>query len=214
MRRAHDLLASHGVVALSLAEPGLPEPDVIASTARETAVTKACTVASLTGLPAFKEEQFFSIDALDGRYRDCLPARSFPRALTKTHVEQLRQYLQRYHWLSYEPKLPADPVDGLVQMLNEPLEHLACYGSDDRNASLSCAICLAWPDNEHRVVECHLDGQLTWDRRGNDPSGIEGYFIPDPDGLAATLAEMEPEARHATEPRTYAYAEFSRRLRA
>jgi XTP/dITP diphosphohydrolase len=61
-----DLLAPHGVDAVSAGELGLPEPDETGSTFAENARIKARAAPEATGLPAFADDSGLCVDALGG----------------------------------------------------------------------------------------------------------------------------------------------------
>jgi XTP/dITP diphosphohydrolase len=61
-----DLLAPHGVDAVSAGELGLPEPDETGSTFAENARIKARAATEATGLPAFADDSGLCVDALGG----------------------------------------------------------------------------------------------------------------------------------------------------
>jgi XTP/dITP diphosphohydrolase len=61
-----DLLAPHGVEAVSAGELGLPEPEETGSTFIENARIKARAATQATGLPAFADDSGLAVDALGG----------------------------------------------------------------------------------------------------------------------------------------------------
>ncbi len=213
VQRAEALFAHFGIGVASLSEPGLPEPSVSSRSPRDTATTKAGIVASLTDLPAFREERHFSIDELDGRFGPDLPLRSFPEEITAAHVTQVYDHLIENEWLKSGLPRPREGFEGFFDMIDEVLRNMGCFGPDDREASLTSSISLVWPDYEHLVVEARLEGQLARAPGQNNESGIESYFAPTnhfvPSGDVPTLAEMEPEARRAILPSAQVYEAMS-----
>jgi XTP/dITP diphosphohydrolase len=61
-----DLLAPHGIEAVSAGELGLPEPDETGATFAANAQIKARAAADATGLPAFADDSGLCVDALGG----------------------------------------------------------------------------------------------------------------------------------------------------
>jgi len=61
-----ELLAPHGVEAISAGELGLGEPDETGDTFRANAVIKAVAAARAAQLPAFADDSGLVVDALDG----------------------------------------------------------------------------------------------------------------------------------------------------
>lgn len=77
-------------------------------------------------------------------------------------------------------------------------------GHDDRRAHFVCALTLAWPDGHCETFEGRVDGTLVWPPRGERGFGYDPVFQPE--GHAATFAEMEPAAKHAMSHRARAFA--------
>src|SRR6188508_2954017 len=61
-----ELLAPHGVEAVSAGELGLDEPEETGATFRANAAIKAISAAKAAGLPAFADDSGLVVDALDG----------------------------------------------------------------------------------------------------------------------------------------------------
>src|SRR5215472_1685231 len=61
-----ELLAPHGVEAVSAGELGLAEPDETGDTFQANARIKAIAAANVTGLPAFADDSGLAVNALDG----------------------------------------------------------------------------------------------------------------------------------------------------
>src|SRR5438270_11716742 len=61
-----DLLAPHGVEAVSAGDFGLDEPEETGSTFRANAAIKAIAAAKAARLPAFADDSGLVVDALDG----------------------------------------------------------------------------------------------------------------------------------------------------
>ena len=61
-----ELLAPHGVEAVSAGELGLGEPEETGDSFRANAAIKAIAAAQASGLPAFADDSGLVVDALDG----------------------------------------------------------------------------------------------------------------------------------------------------
>ena len=61
-----ELLAPHGVEAVSAGEVGLPEPEETGNDFRSNAAIKAIAAAKATNLPSFADDSGIVVDTLDG----------------------------------------------------------------------------------------------------------------------------------------------------
>src|SRR5882757_2260616 len=125
-----ELLAPHGVEAISAGELGLDEPEETGDTFRANAAIKAIAAAKATGLPSFADDSGLVVDALDGApgiysARWAGPAKDFMVAMTR--VERL-------------------------------LQERGAKTPDKRKAHFVSALCVAWPDNHLAEVEARVDG--------------------------------------------------------
>jgi XTP/dITP diphosphohydrolase len=66
LRELRELLAPHGVAAVSAAELGLAEPEETGASFRVNARIKAQAAAAASGLPAFADDSGLAVEALDG----------------------------------------------------------------------------------------------------------------------------------------------------
>jgi XTP/dITP diphosphohydrolase len=87
-----ELLAPHGVGAVSAGELGLPEPDETAPDFVGNARLKALAAAAATGLPALADDSGFCVAALGGApgiysARWAGPAKDFAAAMQRVHFE-------------------------------------------------------------------------------------------------------------------------------
>src|SRR6201991_4487643 len=83
-----ELLAPHGVEAVSAGELGLDEPEETGDTFRANAAIKAIAAANATGLAAFADDSGIVVDALDGApglysARWAGPKKDFMAAMTR-----------------------------------------------------------------------------------------------------------------------------------
>src|SRR5579862_7608239 len=91
-----ELLAPHGIEAVSAGELGLGEPDETGDTFAANARIKAIAAAKAARLPAFADDSGLVVDALDGApgifsARWAGPQKDFAGAMAKVHAELLRR---------------------------------------------------------------------------------------------------------------------------
>ena len=165
-----ELLAPHGVEAVSAGELGLDEPAETGETFQANAAIKAIAAAKASGLPAFADDSGLVVDALDGApglhsARWAGPNKDFMAAMTR--VERL-------------------------------LQERVATSSDKRSAHFVSALCVAWPDGHLEEVEARVDGTLVWPPRGTEGFGYDPAFQPD--GHARTFGEMTAIEKHGLPP--------------
>jgi XTP/dITP diphosphohydrolase len=165
-----ELLAPHGVEAISAGELGLGEPDETGDTFVANAKIKAVAAAEAAQLPAFADDSGLVVDALDGApgifsARWAGPNKDFGAAMTR--IERLLQ--------ERGAKLPAQ-----------------------RSAHFVSALCVAWPDGHIEEVEARADGTLVWPPRGSAGFGYDPMFKPD--GHTRTFGEMTSLEKHGLPP--------------
>jgi XTP/dITP diphosphohydrolase len=165
-----DLLAPHGVEAVSAGELGLSEPDETGSDFRSNAAIKAIAAAKATKLPAFADDSGIVVEALDGApgihsARWAGPNKDFTAAMTR--IERL-------------------------------LQERGATAPDKRKAHFVSALCVAWPDDHLEEVEARVDGTLVWPPRGTAGFGYDPMFLPE--GHTRTFGEMESIEKHGLPP--------------
>src|SRR5712691_10777514 len=146
-----ELLAPHGVEAVSAAELGLGEPHETGETFRANAKIKAVAAAKSAQLPALADDSGLVVDALDGApgilsARWAGPNKDFMVAMTR--IERL-------------------------------LRERGATTPAQRRAHFVSALCVAWPDNHLEEVEARADGTLVWPPRGTSGFGYDPMFMPD-----------------------------------
>jgi XTP/dITP diphosphohydrolase len=104
LREIAALLAPHGVIAVSAADLGLPEPEETAPDFAGNAALKARTAAQASGLPALADDSGFSLAALGGdpgvlSARWAGPGKDFGAAMLRVH-EELGDNPDRRAWFS------------------------------------------------------------------------------------------------------------------
>jgi XTP/dITP diphosphohydrolase len=165
-----DLLAPHGVEAVSAGELGLGEPHETGKTFEANARIKAIAAAQAAGLPAFADDSGLVVDALDGApgiysARWAGPTKDFNEAMAR--IERL-------------------------------LQERGAIAPGKRGAHFVSALCVAWPDDHLEEVEARADGQLVWPPRGTAGFGYDPMFMPD--GFDRTFGEMTSIEKHGMPP--------------
>ncbi|MCP3474519.1 RdgB/HAM1 family non-canonical purine NTP pyrophosphatase [Bradyrhizobium sp. CCGUVB1N3] len=165
-----ELLAPHGVEAVSAGELGLDEPEETGSDFRSNAAIKAIAAAKAMKLPAFADDSGIVVDALDGApgiysARWAGPKKDFAAAMAQ--IERL-------------------------------LQERGATAPDRRRAHFVSALCVAWPDDHLEEVEARVDGTLVWPPRGTAGFGYDPMFLPE--GHARTFGEMESIEKHGLPP--------------
>jgi XTP/dITP diphosphohydrolase len=165
-----ELLAPHGVEAISAADLGLGEPDETGDSFRANARIKAVAAAQAAQLPAFADDSGLVVDALDGApgifsARWAGAAKDFDAAMTR--IERL-------------------------------LQERGATTPPQRKAHFVSALCVAWPDDHLEEVEARADGTLVWPPRGTAGFGYDPAFLPD--GYGRTFGEMTSIEKHGLPP--------------
>jgi XTP/dITP diphosphohydrolase len=165
-----ELLAPHGIEAISAGELGLCEPEETGKTFDANAQIKAVAAAQAAQLPAFADDSGLVVDALDGApgiysARWAGPTKDFTAAMTR--IERLLQ--------ERGATLPAQ-----------------------RKAHFVSALCVAWPDHHLEQVEARADGTLVWPPRGTAGFGYDPMFLPD--GHTRTFGEITSVEKHGLPP--------------
>jgi XTP/dITP diphosphohydrolase len=165
-----ELLAPHGVEAVSAGELGLDEPEETGDSFAANARIKAIAAARATQLPAFADDSGLAVDALDGApgifsARWAGPAKDFTAAMTR--IERL-------------------------------LAERGATAPAQRKAQFVSALCVACPDDHLEEVEARAEGTLVWPPRGGAGFGYDPMFMPD--GHIRTFGEMTSVEKHGLPP--------------
>ncbi|GLH77625.1 non-canonical purine NTP pyrophosphatase [Bradyrhizobium sp. SSBR45G] len=165
-----ELLAPHGIEAVSAGELGLGEPEETGDTFEANARIKAVAAAEAAQLPAFADDSGIVVHALDGApgiysARWAGPGKDFSAAMTR--IERL-------------------------------LQERGAVRADKRTAHFVSALCVAWPDGHVEEVEARVDGTLVWPPRGTAGFGYDPMFLPD--GHDRTFGEMTSIEKHGLPP--------------
>lgn len=147
--------------------PDAPEVVEDGSTFAANAALKAVALAEFTGLPAIADDSGLCVDALNG-----MPGIFSAR------------------WSGRQ----GDPGRDLAN-LELVLAQTADVPDSRRGASFHCAVALALPDGQVRVVEGRVDGRLIREPRGQQGFGYDPIFIAD--GSDRTTAQLAPAEKDA-----------------
>jgi XTP/dITP diphosphohydrolase len=165
-----ELLAPHGVEAVSAGELGLGEPEETGDSFAANARIKAIAAAQATQLPAFADDSGLAVDALDGApgifsARWAGSGKDFGAAMTR--IERV-------------------------------LAERGATTPAQRKAQFVSALCVAWPDDHLEEVEARAEGTLVWPPRGSAGFGYDPMFMPD--GHIRTFGEMTSIEKHGLPP--------------
>ncbi|WP_460449895.1 RdgB/HAM1 family non-canonical purine NTP pyrophosphatase [Alsobacter sp. SYSU BS001988] len=170
LREMQELLAPHGLTAVSAGELGLPEPDETGATFAENARIKALAAARAADLPAMADDSGICVAALDGA-----PG------------------IYSARWGG-----PEKDFGQAMQKVEAGLRERDAFEPDQRHAWFISALCVAWPDGHTEDFEGRVDGALVWPPRGDAGFGYDPMFLPD--GHARTFGEMSAEEKHGLPP--------------
>jgi len=165
-----ELLAPHGVEAVSATELGLAEPEETGDGFAANARIKAVAASIAAQLPAFADDSGLAVDALDGA-----PG------------------IYSARWAGENKDFGA--AMALIERLLQ--ERGATQGSQ-RGAHFVSALCVAWPDAHLEQVEARVDGTLVWPPRGTAGFGYDPMFLPN--GHNRTFGEMTSIEKHGLPP--------------
>jgi XTP/dITP diphosphohydrolase len=165
-----ELLAPHGITAISAGDLNLAEPEESGGSFAANAKIKAAAAASAAKLPAFADDSGLVVEALDGApgiysARWAGPMKDFNAAMSR--IERLLA----------------------ERGASEPAK---------RKAHFVSALCVAWPDGHCEEVEARVDGALVWPPRGVAGFGYDPMFLPD--GHERTFGEMTSIEKHGLPP--------------
>jgi len=165
-----ELLAPHGVKAVSAGELGLAEPDETGKTFQANARLKAVAGARASQLPSFADDSGIVVDALGGA-----PG------------------IYSARWAG-----PAKDFSAAMAQIERLLQERGATTADRRKAHFVSALCVAWPDGHVEEVEARVDGTLVWPPRGTQGFGYDPMFKPD--GFDRTFGEMASVEKHGMPP--------------
>lgn len=105
----------------------------------------------------------------------------------------------------YSARWAGEPRDFYAAM-TEVERQLVATGSSDRSARFICVLALVLPDGTEQVFEGEIRGNLVSLPRGTNGFGYDPIFVPE--GKELTFGEMEPQAKHDMNHRSFAFAKF------
>src|SRR4051812_17447129 len=166
-----ELLALHGVEAVSASELNLPEPEETGTTFAANARLKAQAAAQASGLPAFADDSGLVVDALDG-------APGIYSARWAGEQKDFRRAMEK---------------------VEAGLRERDAFTPERRKAQFVSVLAVAWPDARVEAFEGKVDGTHVWPPRGDKGFGYDPMFLPD--GFDLTFGEMTPEQKHGLPPK-------------
>ena len=164
-----ELLAPHGIEAVSAGDLELDEPEETGKTFMANARIKAIAAAKAAGLPAFADDSGLVVDALDGA-----PG------------------IYSARWAG-----PNKDFNDAMSRIERLLQERGATMPDKRGAHFVSALCVAWPDDHLEEVEARVDGTLVWPPRGTAGFGYDPMFLPD--GFDRTFGEMSHDEKHGND---------------
>jgi len=165
-----ELMAPHGIEAVSAGDLGLAEPDETGDSFAANARVKASAAAKAAQIPAFADDSGSVVDTLDGApgiYSARWTGENKDFGAAMTRIERL-------------------------------LQERGATKPSQRRAHFVSALCLAWPDGHVEEVEARVDGVLVWPPRGAAGFGYDPMFLPD--GHSRTFGEMSSVEKHGLPP--------------
>ena len=165
-----ELLAPHGVEAVSAGDLGLAEPEETGDSFAANARIKASAAAKAAALPAFADDSGIVVDALDGA-----PG------------------IYSARWAGENKDFTA-----AMSRIERLLQERGATREQQRSAHFVSALCVAWPDGHLAEVEARVDGTLVWPPRGTAGFGYDPMFLPD--GHSRTFGEMSSIEKHGLPP--------------
>src|SRR6187551_1580204 len=166
-----ELLAPHGVEAISAGELRLAEPEETGDTFRANAAIKAIAAAKAAQLPAFADDSGLVVDALDGA----------PGIYSARWAGETKDFM------------------AAMTRIERLLQERGATTPDKRRAHFVSALCVAWPDGHLEEFEGRVDGTLVWPPRGTAGFGYDPVFLPQ--GHARTFGEMSADDKHGLPPK-------------
>ncbi len=179
LREINAMLAPYGLEAVSAGALGLPEPEENGKTFIANAAIKAHAAANASGLPALADDSGLAVEKLGGQ-----PG-------------------------IYSARWGGDTKDfGLaMRRVEDELQKAGARAPQERRAKFVCALVLAWPDGHAESFEGEVHGIISWPPRGEHGFGYDPIFYVESHG--ATMAELDPQTKHAISHRANAFARLN-----
>jgi XTP/dITP diphosphohydrolase len=177
-----EILAPHGVNAVSAGELGLAEPDETESTFEGNARIKARAAMTASGLIAIADDSGLCVDALNGD----------PGVYTANWAGPNRDWMMA------------------MRTVEEKLQAAGATTEKQRAAQFMATLCVSWPDGEERFFVGRVPGHLAWPPRGKLGHGYDPVFVPE--GESVTFAEMSHEKKNTLSHRARAVEKLLKAL--
>lgn len=97
----------------------------------------------------------------------------------------------------------AGPDKNFVHAMERVERELRAVRATDSLAKFVCALALAIPDNETKIFEGEVMGQLRFPPRGSKGFGYDPIFVAE--GMQESFGELEPAKKHAISHRARAF---------
>ena len=165
-----ELLAPHGIEAISAGDLSLAEPEESGDSFVANARIKAVAAARAAQLPAFADDSGLAVDALDGA----------PGIFSARWAGENKDF------------------NAAMTRIERLLQERGAREAAQRRAHFVSALCVAWPDGHLEEVEARVDGTLVWPPRGTAGFGYDPMFLPD--GHSRTFGEMSSIEKHGLPP--------------
>ncbi len=99
-----------------------------------------------------------------------------------------------------------DFVKGMEKLLSE----MAQAQNKSRKAHFTCVMSLAWPTGEYELFEGRVDGEISYEPKGNSGFGYDPLFVPK--GFDCSFAQMPSEVKNKISHRARAVKKLERFL--
>ena len=172
-----ELFTPLGLVLISAADLGLPEPEETGTTFVENARLKAHAAAGAAGMVALADDSGMAVEALGGE----------PGVYTA-------DWAQTPTGRDYQMAM---------RRVEDRLQAIGASSPGLRKGSFNATLCLAAPDGRDDLYVGQVAGTMVWPPRGDKGFGFDPIFMPD--GGRLTFGEMEPDAKHAISHRADAF---------
>ncbi|MEO5805404.1 non-canonical purine NTP pyrophosphatase [Devosia sp.] len=170
LREFQELFEPFGLIVISAASLGLPEPDETGTTFAENARIKAHAAAQASGMLALSDDSGLCVDALGGD----------PGVYTADWAGVPRNF------------------DHAMKRVEDALQAANATTPAQRHGSFHATLCLAHPDGRDVIYEGKVEGTLVWPPRGDLGHGYDPVFMPT--GFDITFGEMNPLDKHSWAP--------------
>ncbi len=170
VRELAELIRPFGIVLVSAAELGLPEPEETGATYEENARIKSLAAARASGLPALADDSGVAVDALAGApgihsARWAGPDKDFSRAMRN---------------------------------VEEAMQQAGARTPAERGGRFIAVLSLALPDDRTREWRGEIAGTMIWPPRGSEGFGYDPMFLPE--GMERTFGEIGATEKHGWTP--------------